>query len=92
MNNPSSTPTIMPAESARVPSGNIQTLVLIIATALGIYLCFRLVAPFIAALAFAMALAVLFTPLQKRLEGKLKRASLAAAVTTLAIGTSWWCH
>ena len=80
------TPPIAPAINARLSPASIQSLVLIVATALGIYLCVRLAAPFVAALAFAMALAVLFTPLQKWLEGKLKRASLAAALTTLAIG------
>ena len=87
MNPHARTPPIVPASRARLPVDRIQTLVLIVATALGIYLCFRLAAPFIAALAFAMALAVLFTPMQQWLERKLKRASLAAVLTTLAIGT-----
>ena len=65
---------------------NVRTLVLITVTALGIYLCIRLAAPFLPALAFAMALAVLFTPLQKWLEAKLKRPTLAAILSTVAIG------
>jgi predicted PurR-regulated permease PerM len=64
---------------------SMPTLVLILVTVLSLYLCFRLAAPFIAALTFAIALAVLFMPLQKWLEAKLKRASLAALVTTVAI-------
>lgn len=64
----------------------VQTLVLMAATAIGIFLCYRLAAPFLSALAWALALAVLFTPLQRWLEVKLKRPSLAAAVSVMAIG------
>jgi predicted PurR-regulated permease PerM len=65
---------------------NVQSIVLITTTALGIYLCYLMAAPFMPALAFALALAVLFTPLQRRLESALRRASLAAAVAVLVIG------
>jgi predicted PurR-regulated permease PerM len=64
----------------------VQTLVLMAAIAIGIFLCFRLAAPFLSALTWALALAVLFTPLQRWLELKLKHPSLAAAVSVLAIG------
>ena len=75
---------ITPSKQTMLPA-SIPTLVLILATILSLYLCFRLAAPFIAALTFAMALAVLFMPLQKWLEAKLKRASLAAMINTVAI-------
>ena len=65
---------------------HVQTLVLMAATAFGIYLCYRLAAPFLPALAWALALAVLFTPFQRWLESKLKRPSLAAGVSVLVIG------
>lgn len=65
---------------------HVQTLVLMVATAFGIYLCYRLASPFLPALAWALALAVLFTPFQRWLESKLKRPSLAAVVSVLAIG------
>jgi predicted PurR-regulated permease PerM len=65
---------------------HLQTLVMISATALGIYLCYRVAVPFLAPLAFALALAVLFTPFQKWLETKLKRPAVAAVVSTLVIG------
>lgn len=64
----------------------IHTLVLILATALGIYVCYRLALPFLPALAWALALAVLFTPFQRWLEAKFKRASLAAAVAVVVVG------
>ena len=66
--------------------GHVRTLVLLAATSLGIYLCYRLAAPFLPALVWAAALAVLFAPLQRRLESKLNRPGLAAAVSVLVIG------
>ena len=64
---------------------HVQTLVLMAATAFGLYLCYRLAAPFVSALAWALALAVLFTPFQRWLESKLKHPNLAAAVSVLVI-------
>jgi predicted PurR-regulated permease PerM len=66
--------------------GHIRTFVLIIATAIGIYICYLLAAPFLPAVAWAAALAVLFTPLQRWLESRLKRSSLAALTSVLMIG------
>ena len=65
---------------------HVRTLVLMVATAFGIYLCYRLAEPFWPALAWALALAVLFTPFQRWMEAKLKRRSLAAVVSVLTIG------
>ena len=64
---------------------HVQTLVLMAATAFGLYLCYRLAAPFVSALAWALALAVLFTPFQRWLEIKLRHPNLAAAVSVLVI-------
>lgn len=60
--------------------------VMVAATLIGIYLCYQLAAPFMPALTWALALAILFAPLQRWLEKKLKRPSLAAAVCVLMIG------
>lgn len=65
---------------------HVQTLVLMAVTALGIYVCYLLAAPFLQALAWALALAILFTPLQRWLESRLKHANLAAVVSVLGIG------
>ena len=65
---------------------HVQTVVLATATVLGIYLCYRLAVPFLPALAWAVALAVLFAPLQRRLESRLKRPALAAIISVLIIG------
>lgn len=54
-------------------------------TVFGIYLCYRLAVPFLPALVWASALAVLFAPLQGWLESKLKRPSVAAAISVLII-------
>lgn len=84
---------IHPSEPTAAPVANdwgsrrhVQTLVLMAATAFGVYLCGQLAAPFLPALAWALALAVLFTPLQRWLEWKLKRANLAAVASVLVIG------
>ena len=65
---------------------HMQFLVLMVATAFGLYLCYRLAAPFLSPLAWALALAILFAPLQRWLEAKLKRPSLAAGVSVFVIG------
>jgi predicted PurR-regulated permease PerM len=65
---------------------HVQTLVLMVATALGIYLCYRLAVPFLPPLAWALGLAVLFTPFQRWVESKLKHPRLAAFVSVLVIG------
>lgn len=75
-----------PIENDWGSRSHVQTLVLMAATALGIYLCFRLAAPFLSALAWALALAVLFAPFQRWLESKLKHPSLASLVSVLIIG------
>ena len=74
-----------PIENDWGSRSHVQTLVLMAATALGIYLCFRLAAPFLSALAWALALAVLFAPFQRWLESKLKHPSLASLVSVLVI-------
>jgi predicted PurR-regulated permease PerM len=64
---------------------NLQALVLWLTTALGIYLCYRLVLPFFPALAWALALAILFSPFHRWVESRMKRANLAASVTVLVV-------
>jgi predicted PurR-regulated permease PerM len=65
---------------------HVQALVLIVATGIGIYLCYRLALPFLPALVWALALAVLFTPFHRWLESKLKHPSLTAAISVLMVG------
>ena len=65
--------------------GHMRTMVLIAVTVIGVYFCYLMAAPFMPAITAAFALAVLFTPLQERLERKLKNASLAAILSVFAI-------
>lgn len=64
---------------------HVQTLVLMAVTVLGIYLCYRLAAPFLPALAWALALAILFAPLHRWLESKVKYSGLAATISVLVV-------
>lgn len=62
---------------------HVHTLLLMAVTVAGIYFCYRLAAPFIPALTWALALAVMFAPLYRRLEPKVKYPSLAATICVL---------
>ncbi len=85
MNNEAITPEAAPAESDWASQSHLRTLVLMSATGFGIYLCCLLAAPFLPALVGALALAVIFTPLQRWLESKLQSANLAAFVSVFVI-------
>lgn len=63
-----------------------QMLVLLLLTGGGIALCAAMTLPFLPALAVAIALAVLFLPLQRRLETRLRSAGIAAGISVLVIG------
>src|SRR5450756_1576185 len=65
---------------------HIHVLALMAATALGIYLCYRMALPFVPALTWALALAVLFMPVHRWLESTLKHSNLAASVSVVVIG------
>lgn len=65
---------------------HIQTLVLLAMTAGGLYLCYRLALPFLTAFAWALALAVVCTPLHRRVEAKVKNRTLAALVSVMTVG------
>ncbi len=64
---------------------HVHALVLMVLTGGGLYFCLRMAAPFLPALAWALALAVLFDPMQRWLEAKVKRPTLAAALCVLVI-------
>jgi predicted PurR-regulated permease PerM len=54
------------------------------ATGAGLYVCYLMALPFLPALAWALALAILFAPLQRAIEGRLKQPDIAAAVCVLS--------
>lgn len=88
MSEPQTNPPEAPLANDWGSRDHIQTLVLMAATAAGIYLCYRLAVPFLPALAWALALAVLFAPFQRWVDSKVKRPSLAAGLSVLVFGLS----
>ena len=86
MNEPKAKPKPAPSESDWGSRDHVRTLVLMGVTGFALYLCYRLAAPLLPALAWALALAVLFTPLQRWMESKISSPSLAALFSVLVIG------
>ena len=64
---------------------NVHALLLMAITVAGLYLCFLLAAPFVPAMAGALALAVLFAPLHRWLERRLGAGNLAATACVLIV-------
>lgn len=64
----------------------IRAVALALLTALGIYLCYRLALPCMPSLVWASALALIFTPLQRWMERRVKRPNLAALLSLVVIG------
>lgn len=64
---------------------HVRALVLMVLTGAGIYFCYLLAAPFFPALAWALALAVLFAPVHRWLESKVKWPNLAATLCVLVV-------
>jgi len=65
------------------PRNTATTVFLIVAAVLLIYLCFRIIQPFLTAIAWATVLAVVFKPVHHRIQQALKRDDLSALATTL---------
>lgn len=64
---------------------HVHTLLLMAVTVAGLYLCYRLAAPFVPAMAGALALAVLFAPLHRWLERRLGPGNLSAIICVLVV-------
>ena len=62
---------------------HVHTLLLMAVTVAGIYLCYQMAAPFFPAFTWSLALAVLFAPLYRWLEPKVKYPNLAATICVL---------
>ena len=71
------------AESNWGSRNHVHTLVLMTATVVGVYVCYLLAAPFFPAFAWALALAVLFTPLHRWFESKIKHPNLSTTLCVL---------
>ncbi len=61
----------------------LHTLLMMVVTLTALYLCYRLTAPFVPAIAGALALAVLVAPLHEWLERRLGAGNLASAISVL---------
>lgn len=66
-------------------SAQIHALVLMALTLIGLYLCSRLALPFLPALAWALALAVIFTPFQRWLERRIRHPNRATSISIVVI-------
>lgn len=64
---------------------HVHALVLMAVTVGGLYLCYRLTAPFLPAIAWALALALLLVPLQRWLEPRLRSPGVAAGILVLLV-------
>src|SRR5258705_8972528 len=58
---------------------------LLLVTAIALYLCWLMLRPFVGVIAWASVLVVVFYPAHKRLSRKIKRPSLAALVSCLLV-------
>ena len=65
--------------------GRVRGFVLLGVTLIGLWLCYRLVVPFLPALTWALALSILFAPAHRWAETKLKSPNLAATISVLLI-------
>jgi predicted PurR-regulated permease PerM len=74
-----------PETNAMRAQNRVRTLGLLAAIAGGAYLCFLMALPFLSALVWALALAVVCTPCQRWLEARVKHPNLAALLSVVAI-------
>lgn len=68
-----------------MPSAQVvRTLLILVAAAFGLYLCYRLALPFVPPLTWAVVLAVGFVPIHRRIEKRIANRSLAASMSVSA--------
>ena len=76
----------------------LRGIALAVLAGIGIYLCYRLALPCIPSLVWAGALALVCAPLHRRIEARVRRPGLAAAVSLVIIGllvvvpATWFAH
>jgi predicted PurR-regulated permease PerM len=63
----------------------VTTIALLIATAIAVYLCYRIVYPFMPALTWALALAVVARPMHHWIAGKIRYPGVAAGVSVTLV-------
>ena len=85
MNPSAPQPPETPKARPRSPSAPANGLVLTALVLIGLYLCFQLALPFLPAISWALALAVVLGPLQRKLESKWKRRNRVTFVSLAVI-------
>jgi predicted PurR-regulated permease PerM len=73
------------APQSRPVSRLVELLPLMAVTAIGLVICYLLAAPFIAAITWAVVLAVLFAPLHRQVEQRFGHRNLSALVTVAVV-------
>ena len=76
-------PALHPSAEKPLPAW-LRPTILAVLTALMVYLCWRMATPFVAALTWALALAIASQPLRNRLTARMP-ATLAALLTIVAL-------
>ncbi len=72
-------------ESSRPNADQIRFFIMVLATAIGVYLCYLLTVPFLAALTWAIVLSVTFSHAHHKIEMRVKHPNLAAMISVAAI-------
>lgn len=65
--------------------GLFRVLIILALTILAVYICYLLVLPFLPALAWALALTLLFLPVHEQIEHSVRGQNVAAAVSVVLI-------
>jgi predicted PurR-regulated permease PerM len=60
-----------------------MTLALIVATGIALYLCYRIVSPFLPALAWALALAIIVQPVERRIRRLISSRNISSGIVTI---------
>ncbi|HEU4711693.1 MAG TPA: AI-2E family transporter [Pyrinomonadaceae bacterium] len=68
-----------------VQSKNVRWWLLLFVTAIFLYLCWRMLVPFLGVIAWATVLVILFYPVHKRIAKRLNRPALAALISCLLV-------
>ena len=74
--------TILPEKEDWKSRNHIRAFIQLGFTILGVLLCYLMTVPFLSSLAWALALAVLFMPVHKRISRKLKQKNISAILTS----------
>lgn len=72
-------------DGAEHTSNRVRSLALAAAIVGGIFVCYRLMVPFVPALAWALALAIMFAPIHRWMERTLRRPNVSALVSVVIV-------